>query len=208
MGIAWVFTFLDARLLGRKLLADFEPTSAGTTSLELWGVGRRYLAADSVVSVALIFNALKLMKYLRFVPVMGPSMITLINTLFHPRVLTFFLFVVFFVACVSLGAFLRFGAQAVEFSSLGRSVFAVFSMVLGQDYLEAMLGGGAESVLRRGDKKEENYSALAFYVVITFTIAGILSNTFIGLIGNVYDEVDSALPNPTHLSPDCSSSVH
>ncbi len=52
----------------------------------------------------------KIIQYLRYLPLIGPNMISLIGTILSVRVLTFGIFVCLFLAAVALGAYIRFGS--------------------------------------------------------------------------------------------------
>ncbi len=70
-------------------------------------------------------NCFTLFKFLRFVPFIGPEMIALLNTLVSLRALTFAIFFILYVVCAGFGAYLRFGADVLEFSSAGLSIFSM-----------------------------------------------------------------------------------
>ena len=93
-------------------------------------------------------NCFTLLKYMRFLPFIGPDMIALLGTLTNIRVLTFALFLTFYVVCVGLGAYLRYGADVLEFSGAGLSIISMVQAMFFDNYYGQMIGGYV--ILKKG----------------------------------------------------------
>jgi hypothetical protein len=180
LGLSWCSILLHSRINGIDILDKFAKKVDGDPDshvLDLWPVGDGYLSAEAVVGFALMAVCFKLIKYLRFLPMLGPNMLSLLHTLLSIRVFTFSIFVAFFVTSVGVGAYVRFGASAEEFSDISISIFSVFTAVLGESFQDAMLGG------------DTNFSSgMAFFIFLSFVGTAILGNAFISVTGSVYNE--------------------
>jgi hypothetical protein len=179
LGLMWCGSQLINRMKGVDALNDYSNHGGDpdTHLLDLWSVGNGYLFSEACVGFALMAVCFKLIKYLRFLPMLGPNMLSLLHTLLSIRVFTFGIFVAFFVTSVGVGAYVRFGASAEEFSDIGVSTFSVFTAILGESFQDAMLGGDTKFT-----------SGMAFFIFLSFVGTAILGNAFISVTGSVYDE--------------------
>eukprot|EP01038_Epipyxis_sp_PR26KG_P004325 gene4325-6126_t len=195
LGLTWCGLVVHARANGVSRLHNFSQSDGpyGGDSLNLWVVGNGYAIAEFIGSVALMGAYMKVIKYLQYLPFIGPDMLALLSTLLSVRVLTFTIFLIFIFIAVGVGVFVRFGGNVLEFSSFGVSVFAMFNTLLGNSYFNQLVGGDEHQLINPANS---NGTGLFFFLLLSFVISLVLSNLFINVTGSVYDiEHDNSLMN-------------
>jgi hypothetical protein len=190
LGLIWCIMIFVARDLGRQQIHSFHTSSADIDLklLELWSVGWLYAQAEFLVSISLMGTFIRFIKYIQWFPYIGPDIMALVKTLFSVRVLTFTIFVMFFIISLGIGVYIRFGASAIEFSSFGNSMISLFSIFTGNSFFESMIGGGPEQLLIHDNASGSRTTGVLFYVITSFLVTLILANIFINVTGVVYEE--------------------
>jgi hypothetical protein len=191
LGLLWCVMMFVARSYGQQQIYSFHHssnTSADYKILDLWSVGWLYSQAEFLVSISLMGTFIKFIKYIQWFPYIGPDIMALVKTLFSIRVLTFTIFVMFFIISLGIGVWIRFGSSALEFSSFGNSMISLFSIFTGNSFFESMIGGGPEQLLFHDNPSGTRTTGVLFYIIISFLVTLILANIFINVTGVVYEE--------------------
>jgi hypothetical protein len=190
LGLTWFVLLVHARKLAVNQRINFDDSNdpIDLRVLDVWNAGLEVSLAEFIVSVALMGAYLKMIKYIKYLPLIGPDMLSLLSTLLSIRVLTFTIFVAFFIISLGVGVYIRFGSQSVDFSSYGVSLLSIFGSLLGDTYFESMVGGDVSTLLDSDDNSGAKTTGVIFYIFIAFIITLILANVFINVTGSVYDD--------------------
>jgi hypothetical protein len=192
-GLAWTILQFASRFLAVEELEWFKGTDQPIDSriLDLFTVAWLYSASEFAASLTLMGFFIRFIKYLQLLPFIGPDMNALVRTLVSTRVMTFTLFVLFFIVSIAVGVYIRFGSTAVEFASFSNSLLSIYGFLTGESYFDAMRGGGPDVLLQIDRPNGSKTTATFFFISISFLMSIILANIFINVTGAVYDETHS-----------------
>jgi hypothetical protein len=131
--------------------------------------------ALDAISLGVMFNGFKLLKLLRNLPRVGPMIHASWSSVFSVKTIVFFMFMLIMAVVTGVALFLCFGNRMAMFKSPSRAFFTSLYMQLGDSYLEDMM-------------MERYLPAIIFQVLTTLIGAIVLTNVFIAIVSNVYDE--------------------
>jgi hypothetical protein len=122
------------------------------------------------------------------VQVIGPDMIALMSTFLNIQFGSFVIFVGYVIISLGIGLYIRFGAQALEFSSLGLSFLSAFYSFIGNDYFDSFSGGysSLSDPVSASSSAYLRETGLIYFFFVSFFISIVLSNVFINVTGDIY----------------------
>ncbi len=120
--------------------------------------------------------------------VIGPDMIALINTFLNIQFGSFVIFVGYVIISLGIGLYIRFGAQALEFSSLPLSFLSAFYSFIGNDYFDSFSGGysSLSDPVSTSGSAYLRETGLFYFFFVSFFMSIVLSNVFINVTGDIY----------------------
>ncbi len=138
-------------------------------------------AQSVLMSLVLVLLWLRLCADLQIIPTVGPMIQAVISTMIHKRVIMFILFVLFFCFSFAISCVVYFGYHLEAFWTLDSAVWTIFTNNF--DLVEMRSFSG--------EPLDYNPMGVFFFIVMFIFITLTLLNIFIGLTGDVYNEMYS-----------------
>jgi hypothetical protein len=115
-------------------------------------------------------------------------MIALMSTFLNIQFGSFVIFVVYVIISLGIGLYIRFGAQALEFSSLSLSFLSAFYSFIVNDYFDSFSGGytSLSDPVSTSGSAYLRETGLFYFFFVSFFVSTVLSNVFINLTGDIY----------------------
>ena len=137
---SWVWMVLRAREL--DVAVDAGAAADDPRGAEYYALNERIVPllqqANDLISLGIFFSYLKVIKHIRLLPVIGPSVQAVSATIANLRVMTFLLFFLFFTLSFTVGVNIAFGGQLAIYEDLFTAFLSVFAQQLGDSALEDM----------------------------------------------------------------------
>jgi hypothetical protein len=179
MVFTWQFFQFKAFLAAEQL----EYTPGTTTYVDVKYVVEDLERAQDFITIGLIVNWLKLLKFFRLIPFLGPMIQASVLSLCNSTVFFYLVFYIYFTFSVCVGLMVGFGGNLSSFRSFLPSFISSFEQMLGNSNLEGMQG-----------HRFDLGTVLFFFMAICGGL--VLTNLFIGVVSNVYQgELRSSLEN-------------
>ena len=138
-----------------------------------------FTTARALICISLIVAWLKLTKYVRLLPYVGPRLSAALSTITQPEVIIFSLLFSVIAMIFGIACTVAFGTTVDGFSSLFPSAFLTIFVLFFGDWDYEELQSAAEPGW---------LGTLLFFGMVIFGFA-IMGNIFIAVIGNAYDDI-------------------
>ena len=183
LGLSLVLCWIVARAWWWAGLAMWSGLDPMTTEYVGWmqPLARLVFVQRALSSVGIIVSWLRVQQDLRLVPGVGPLLSAFLSTIFSAEVANFVVVVMAFVMIFALGCHVGFGADVEHFSTFDLAYLNVFAAFFGDWDKDAMM----LSDTHMGDRSP---GAIMWLLIAVIGLA-MLSNVFIAVIGNVYDDL-------------------
>jgi hypothetical protein len=130
---------------------------------------------QDIIAVAVIIAWLKMLKFIRKIPVMGPMIEASFKCVIDPTIWAYLVFFLFFTFAFTMGGMIAFGDQMEMYRSFFPAFIVMYQQLLGDGYMEDM-------------QKSRFAIGTLFYLVLSVIGALILTNVLIGVVCVVYEE--------------------
>lgn len=155
---------------------DTMPIDAESASFIDCGQLMRLYTTEMLGFGTIVFVSwLKLLTFLRLVPVLGPHSMALFTALLNTQILVFFLFFCLVTLALALGVHVAFGSSLKGYSTAAASYFSAFQAMLGDVDLEELQG-------------VHYLSGTILFFLITIVFSQFVTSTFISVISSSYQE--------------------
>jgi hypothetical protein len=131
--------------------------------------------ANDYIAMGVILNWLKLLKYFRLIPSLGPMIQASTLSVFNFQVFAYLAFYLYFTLAVCMGCMVAFGGDLDIYSGLLTAYITSFQQMLGDEFLEDMQG-------QRFDL------GTGLYLILAIMGGLVLTNLFVGVVGVAYEE--------------------
>jgi hypothetical protein len=119
---SWVWMVLRAREL--ELAVDAGSAADDPRGAAYYPLNERVVPllqqANDLISLGIFFSYLKVIKHIRLIPIIGPSVQAVSATIANLRVMTFLLFFLFFTLSFTVGVNIAFGGQLAIYQVTSR----------------------------------------------------------------------------------------
>ena len=133
-------------------------------------------SANDLISLGVFFSWLKLIKFARLFPVIGPMVQASSSTVFNFRVITFLIFFFFYTFAFAIFANIAFGGRLDIYQDLISAFLSCFAQQLGDSALD--------------DMQQQRWGlGTMFYMLMAVIGTIVLTNIFIGVVCSAYDEM-------------------
>ena len=177
----WVIDFLDCSALREKGSGEIMRELKGEKNVFMDLIGP-YVATGSrmqdLMACLFVVSGVHSMKLFLLFPYLGPRVMAITATFFHPHILPFYVFLLSMMFYFSLGFTFAFGSEVTEFRNFFHSQQRVLLALFG-DFglnLDAMEASNV-------------YVSFFIFVIMVITLTMVMMNIFIAVVSEVYANV-------------------
>ena len=183
VGLVCLFLWIVSRLMWWIALVAWSGLDATTDEYVGWMQPLAKLIWDqrAISSVAIIFAWFSVFQELKQLPNVGPLLTAFLETIFSAEVGIFILLVFGIVIFFAIGCHVGFGGDVAQFSTFFGAYLNVFAAFFGDWDKDALIVSDTHM-------SEGSPGAIMWLLMAVFGLA-MLSNVFIAVIGNTYDEL-------------------
>ena len=146
-------------------------------------IARSFTDLHLILGIVLMLSFIKVLRLIVIVPKMGPVIRAIIHTVWHRKVILFFILYIEVLVAFVLGLYVAFGAKLQSYHSIVQSLYLVLRIVLG-DYPGV---GGFDDLL-----SAHYVLGPLFYIFLMIFGQLLFLNILIAVVGEVYQKAAEA----------------